>query len=387
VDRRALPAPTFERSEKAIAPRNETEHKLVEIWQALLGIQEIGIRDNFFELGGHSLLAVRMITEIEKATDKQIPLATLFQSATIEALATALHEDVLPEEKIVVEIQRGGVKPPLFLIVIPGMSALGYAALARHVGEDQPVYKIQLPGPRLRGRPYTMAEYDELAAEYLRAMKTVQPEGPYYLGGMCEGARVAFDMARALEANGEEVGLLAIFDTWVIENSQIRFLWMIDYYVSRFADFWRLPLSEKREVLANIIMRNRNVKGKTGPSTSASGPVIRWPEAYWPGKDFVPPVFGGKITLFKMPNQPYYYKRDPLMGWEARTAAGVDLHVINLGSKRHMLIFREPHVRVLASKLAACLERAQRKSSPPIPIPVAAGQGAAVMVSAEGTES
>ncbi len=383
ANRRALPAPTFERSEKAVAPRNETEQKLVEIWQALLGIQEIGIRDNFFELGGHSLLAVRMITEIGKATDKQIPLATLFQGATIEALATALREDVLPEEKIVVEIQRGGARPPLFLIVIPGMSALGYAALARQVGEDQPVYKIQLPGPRLRGRPYTTAEYDQLADEYLRAMKTVQPEGPYYLGGMCEGARVAFDMARALEANGEEVGLLAIFDTWVIENSQIRFLWMIDYYVSRFADFWRLPLSEKGEVLANI-MRNRNVKGKATPSASASEPMIRWPEAYWPGKDFVPPIFGGKITLFKMPKQPYYYKRDPLMGWEARTTAGVDLHVINLESKRHMLLFREPHVRLLARKLAACLERAQEKSLRPVPV-LAAEE--AMVVLTERTES
>jgi thioesterase domain-containing protein/acyl carrier protein len=379
-----LPQPEFQRSEKAVAPRDEIEQQVADIWQSLLGIPEVGIRDNFFELGGHSLLAVRMITEVAKATGKQIPLAVLFQGATIEALANLLRDDTANKEQIVVEIQRGGSKPPLFLIVVPGMNALGYAALARHLSHDQPVYKIQGPGPRLRGRPYTAAEYGQLAAEYLQALKTIQPEGPYYLGGMCEGATIAFDMARLLKANHEGVALLAIFDTWVLENTQIRSLWTIDYYVKRIRGFFRLSRSQKRAFVANLL-RKRISPGKSdreSPRTAA--PSLRWGDVYWPGKNFVPPQFAGKITLFKMPEQPYYYVRDPFMGWGPRAQDGVELHVVPIKSNRHILIFREPHVQLLAGKLAVCLERAQNENSPPVPMPAAEE---AVMVTAERAES
>jgi len=382
VDRKALPSSEFQRTEKAVAPRDEIEQRLVEIWQTLLGIPEIGIRDNFFEVGGHSLLAVRMITEIAKTTGQHIPLAKLFQSATIEALANMLRKDITTQEQIVTEIQPGdGSRPPLFLIVIPGMNALGYAALARNLKPDQPVYMIQGLGPRLRGRPYTKVEYDQLAAGYLHAMKTIQPEGPYYLGGMCEGARIAFDMAYSLEANREEVGLLAVFDTWTIENTQIRSLWMLDYYLNRIRGFLRLPFSRKREFMASLL-RKPTVRGATGHLKPASAaPALRWPDAYWPGKNFVPPHCGGKITLFKMPKQPYYYVRDPFLGWGTRTTAGVDLHVIPIKTDRHIQIFREPHVQLLATKLGVCLERAQQKKTlNPVPVPAAEE---ALMASAE----
>ena len=211
-------------------------------------------------------------------------------------------------------------------------------------------------------------------------MKELQPEGPYYVGGMCEGARI--DMARALEAHHEEVGLLAIFDTWAIENSQIRALWMVDYNVNRLRGFFQQPFSRKREFLASLLR-----KRKTGDQASSHVslpplPEIRWPELYWPGRDFVPPKFEGKITLFKMPKQPYYHVRDPLMGWGARTRAGVDLHVIPIQSKRHILIFREPHGQPLAGNL--CAERAQRTDLEPAPVTAAQE---AVMVSAKRPQS
>src|SRR5260370_24529720 len=136
---------------------------------------------------------------------------------------------------MVQEIQPGrDGKRPFLAIVTPGVNALGYVALGRHLGEDQPLHRIQKLGPRVQGRPYSAQEYDDLATCYVEALKAAQPEGPYLLGGMCEGARIAFDMARKLERGGDKVALLAIFDTWVVENTQNRLLWYFYYYGQRF---------------------------------------------------------------------------------------------------------------------------------------------------------
>jgi amino acid adenylation domain-containing protein len=359
VDRRALPVPeVVARQGEVIGPRDEVEALLLEIWQKVLNIQLIGVQESFFELGGHSLLAVRLITEIERATGKQIPLATLFQEATVEHLAGAIRREPLSPHQMVIAIQPQGSQPPFFAIVTPGMNALGYVALARHLGNDQPLYRIQGPGARLKGRPYSAPEFEHLADEYIKAMKTIQPRGPYYLGGMCEGARVAFDMARLLEARGEEIALLVILDTWVVENTQIRFLWKIDYYSARLKDFWRISLSEKRTTILKWL---RNRANNLNPRNN--GTRSEWPAAYWPGPSFVPPKFGGNITVLKTPKQPYYYVSDPLMGWGERTTGKVELQLIDVGTRKHILLLREPYVRQLAEKLVGSLRRARARDS------------------------
>jgi thioesterase domain-containing protein/acyl carrier protein len=360
IDRRQLPAPNGSHGNypSAVLPRNYLETTLVKIWQELLGIESIGVKDNFFEVGGHSFLAVRLVSEIQKATGKVVPLAALFKAATVEALAHLIAAEGSSPEQIVMAIQPQGSQLPFFAIVTPGMNALGYVALARHLGDDQPLYRIQGPGARLRGRPYSAAEFEYLADEYIKAMKTIQPHGPYYLGGMCEGARIAFDMARLLEARGEKVALLVIFDTWVIENTQIRFLWKINYYSGRLRDFWRISLSEKRRTILKWLRdRANHLDARNNGARSA------WPAAYWPGETFAPPRFGGKITVLKRPKQPYYYVRDPLMGWGTRSTGKVELQVIEAHTKEHILLFREPYVYELAEKLADCLRRARAPES------------------------
>jgi thioesterase domain-containing protein len=181
-------------------------------------------------------------------------------------------------------------------------------------------------------------------------MKTIQPHGPYYFGGMCEGARIAFDMARLLDAEGERVGMLAIFDTWVLENSQNRFLWKLEYYRTRALSFLRS--SPRNKWLA--------VRDWFQHRFGSSRPELLWPRAYWPGKDFVPKKYSGKITLFKIPKQPFFYVNDPLMGWGTRTTGGVEVQLID---SRHLALLREPYVRSLAARMSECLECTRRELS------------------------
>ncbi|MBV9479785.1 MAG: amino acid adenylation domain-containing protein [Acidobacteria bacterium] len=344
VDRRALPTPGVTRQNPAeLTPRDEVERMLVKIWTRVLRLPSVGVIENFFELGGHSLLAVRMLAEVRKETGQEIPLATLFQGATVEYLARVLRNGSARQHEMVVPVQPEGSKPPLFGIVVPGANPLGYLALSRHLGKDQPIFEIQGPGPRLR-RPYMATEFEALAAEYIRAMKATQPHGPYYLAGMCEGARIAFDMARLLEAAGESVGLLAILDTWVLENSQNRLLWKIDYYSGRLKKFWRRSPAEK---WSEVRQWAENRYG-------SSRPEGLWPQVYWPGKDFVPAKCSAKITVFKIPKQPFFYINDPKLGWGTRTSGEVEVQLVE---SKHLALLREPYVRALAQKLASCLER------------------------------
>ena len=353
IDRQALPEPEHLQTQRAtIAPRNEAESVLLKVWQRVLNKEKIGVTDNFFDLGGHSLMAVQLMGEIKKENGKDIPLLALFQGATIEYLANLLRGAGDVDRSILREVQGQGSLPAFFAAVLPGVNALGYLKLSEHMGSDQPFYMLQAPGPGPRAgrRPYTAEEYEKVASDYIHAMRTVRPDGPYYLGGMCEGARIAFEMTRLLESQGQKVNLLAIMDTWVIENTQNRRLWKIYYYYRRLGEFWdrswRSKLAMARKALRNRIQWWVGLK--------SAPPKSEWLHTYWPGDDFVPARVQNRITIFKAPKQPFYYHQDKLLGWGSRTASGVDIEV--LPNAKHRLLLREPYVRELAAALSQRLK-------------------------------
>ncbi len=161
INRRALPAPDWSQrdSGEVVGARDQLELMLLNIWQKVLGIPEIGITDNFFDLGGHSLLAARLLAEVEKVVGRQLPLAALFRGATVESLAQLIREDAAANpDPVVMSIQSGNGKLPFFGVASPGVETLGYALLARHMGKDQPVYKLQAHAPLVEGRPFTEEE-------------------------------------------------------------------------------------------------------------------------------------------------------------------------------------------------------------------------------------
>ena len=355
INRKALPAPenNLAESSEHLAPRTDLEFLLFKIWVKVLGTEAIGIRDNFFDAGGHSLLAVRMMREIHKATGKDLPLALLFQGATIEKLAAALQEgEEIPPCPTLMEIQGAGTAPPFFAVATPGVNALGYLALARRLGKNQPLYKLQKYARARTTEPYSSDDFHQLALEYLQVMREVQPKGPYYLGGMCEGARIAYDMARLLEAQGETVALLAVIDTWVVEHTQIRPLGNLHYYGLRWRRFRVKSFAEqKREFLA--VLRKKLRRGTTRGSALTAAPKHSWNDHYWP-KDFVAPSYRGDIVVFKRPRQPYYYVNDPLLGWAKRTSGAV--RAIHIQSP-HFLVLREPYVEELGRLLSELLPK------------------------------
>jgi len=351
IDRRALPAPVQEhRDESAIvAPRNEMEELLLSIFREILKVEEVSVSDDFFDLGGQSLMAARLVSQIHAATGKKTSLADLFRAATVEALARLIEQESDEPDPVVMQIKRGdSTRLPFFAIVPPGEEALGYAILARRMGPEQAVYKIQGHAPVTRGqRPYAMEEMSAMASEYVEAMRSVQPRGPYCVGGMCDGTHIAEQVVLKLESEGEEVGLFAIFDTWVLQNTQRRWLWTLDYYGRRLRDIGKLSFSERLASYKRVAQNKIEQVVGTKPARTD------WHQVYWP-EDFTPPRFRAPVILFKRPKQPFYYIDDPQMGWSQRTASGVEVHEVEFS---HLEILREPHIRIFGKELSERMAR------------------------------
>ena len=353
VDRQALPKPEAsnrELQQRFVAPRNVDEERIAAIWQTVLQVDRVGIRDNFFELGGHSMSAMQLMSELSKAYGKRIPLATLFQVATVEHLAQFIANDEPYAQLTLLQIKPGKSHPPFFCVSAPNVNALGYVQLAQHLAEDQPVYALQAAFRKRSEGEYSPDEVEALATEYIRSMRQLQPEGPYMLGGMCAGGLIAFEMARQLREKGQQIALVGIFDTWNIHT--YTWLWVVDYYWRRF----KTLLRQARRGDFNSAMRTagrslRTVLKKFLPGAvrpQASVPDDPWRTGYVPPPDFVPNVYPGRLTVFRIHKRPYYRINDEALGWGQRALGGVDIEVI---PGDHDSIFREPNVRVLAEKL------------------------------------
>ena len=328
-------------NDKLIANRN----LLLQIWKEVLGLSYIGIYDNFFDLGGHSLLAARLVREVESATHRKIRVAAIFRAPTIAALARLLTETSTPDpEPMVMELCRGRDSNALFAVAIPGVETFGFGLLARQLTGDHSVYKLQAAEPVILDRPFDADELRSLAHRYLAAMRSVQPHGPYALAAMCDGVVLAQAIIVALEAEGERVNLFTIFDTWVLENSMRRPLWAVDYYLQRLRYLINCPARDQWATVKRSIRR----LAKPDQQQNGSG----WKRAYWPGEHFQAPRFRSPVLLFKRPRQPYYYVRDPQMGWGQRTSGGVDVFELECG---HLDMLREPYVRAVAEKIACRL--------------------------------
>jgi amino acid adenylation domain-containing protein len=223
INRQALPLPDLTDQVLAaatayLAPRTPVEQALTQIWQNVLGVEPIGVKDNFFALGGHSLLAVRMLTQIESQFGKCLPITTLLGCATIEAVSNLIldsQEADLASNLVV--LNRGGSKPPLFCLY----GILLYQALANHLHPEQPVYGIYLQEEvellKAGKIEAFMAKFSNLvgvATRCLEMIRTLQPQGPYYLAGASLGGAIAYEIAQQLQAAGEQVALVAMIDTY-----------------------------------------------------------------------------------------------------------------------------------------------------------------------------
>jgi thioesterase domain-containing protein/acyl carrier protein len=368
IARDKLPAPKAaarETAGAALHARDTVELGLIRIWERLLGKSPIGIRENFFELGGHSFLAVKLLSDIRSAFECNLPLPTLLQHPTIEQLAAAIrehHGPALPWSPIV-PIQAAGSRPRLFCVHPAGGTVLCYADLAAALGPDQPFFGIQEFGLAEGQAPFSRIE--QMAELYVRAMKTVQPEGPYLLAGWSFGGLAAYEMAQQLRAAGDEVSMVAMFDTYAPAalSDDLRHLDEVQRLISLFGDDVDLSEDHLRSLGEEARVQYVVLKAKEVdllPPSFTVAEARRLLAMFHANSVAVhayePKPYPGTVTLFfaqeKTDAVASVTSDDPTHGWSALAR---DVTVHDAGGNHHTMM-RKPHVLALGTRLRAILD-------------------------------
>ena len=354
VNRRALPPPDWCESylvDDFVAPRDRLEFQLAQIWQSVLNVKSIGMRDNFFALGGHSLTTVKLVAEIEGQLAIDIPIATVFAAPTIEQLARVVRsEGWTPPRNCLTEIQPGGSKPALFVIG-------GEHALARHFDRDQPIYGLSIWG--MFETQMTRTSLKEIANSYVQSIRTVQPNGPYYLAGYSSHGLVAFEMAQLLCSQGERIGLLALLDTYGPRSKRLS-SWQI------FRAHWKacrqegfMYVRKKANFTANGVQQavwrifHRSFLSGQPISVKSNNLAMAYDIAI---RNYVAHTYPGRAVLLRSSECAPGIYDDTDRGWSGMLAGGLEIHEI---PGDHMSMVYEPNVRKVAERLTQCLKEAR----------------------------
>ncbi len=411
VDRQALvvSAPGRAAARPYARPRSVTELELVQLWEELLSARPIGIDDSFFELGGHSLLSVRLMMRIKSRWGRDLPLSTLFAAPTVRGLARRLERQGSGRAwSPLVAIHPRGSRPPLFFVHPIGGEVLCFYHLAQHLGADQPFFGFQAT-PLSVGGSALGASIEAMASEYVAALRSVRPRGPYRLGGWSFGGLVAFEMAQQLERAGERISLLTLLDTPVplgraataldsaalvsaLAREQAR---QNGRDLALTAEELRgLPLAEQLETVLARLGDLRAVEDSEIDVPTLVRLIDGHRARHHAFESYRPRPYPGRIVLFRPYEiDPEHLRQasaeelrqieDPTLGWGSLAGEIRVQHVPGY----HETLALPPHVAELASALRGWLDEADRSAgaspaagppavaAPPTPLAATAAAG------------
>jgi amino acid adenylation domain-containing protein len=377
IDRKALPRPESRNgaasstSSKEYVPPTTDLEKLISVsWIQALGLTKVSIHDDFFELGGHSMIAIQVMTQLDKALGKRLPLTALVECPTIAQLAQRLEEtEHALDWSSLVPMRPEGSKPPLYIVHGAGLTVMIFNSLAKNLDPDQPVYGLQAKG--LNGIDEPLDNMEAISAHYVYEILQHNPDGPFCLAGYSFGGFVAFEMARQLQALGKEVKMLAIFDT-AADNTSVQFepLWKrlirktfrqfpkmvfilrslgrhpgetIRYQTSFFRKKMRQPLErfgllpeEKNELDTLEHAAKINEKLEIAYNNYRLEPL------------------NIEVDLFRAKTRLFFVSDPRYLSWRKYALKGVTVHDV---PGDHKTFLMDPHYKTLASVLQACLDQ------------------------------
>jgi amino acid adenylation domain-containing protein len=370
VDRSALPQPDLsEQTPGYVMPRDVVEIELARIWEEVLGRRPVGIRDDFFALGGHSLLAVRLLSRIEQHFGRKLPLVTFFQHSTVEQLAAELRRaEERRRRSPLVAIQPAGSRHPFFCVHPVGGTVLCYRGLAAKLRDDQPLFALEAVG--VNGDRLPIRSIEQMAREYLTAVRQQQPKGPYHLGGWSFGGIVAFEMAQQLRAAGEQAGVI-LLDTWTPgslgdfedagdDATILRLLARaLGDIAGRPFDLATDTLRQqggRDQQLAHVVSEAHRMQAlPPDVGVAQLRPLFAVVEANLEARrNYHPQRYSGRLVLMKAAEALLDAPGDETLGWHRFAEQGVEVHVV---PGNHHTMLGEPNVDVLVGYLRPYLEQ------------------------------
>jgi amino acid adenylation domain-containing protein len=375
VDRAALPPPARrgDVSGEHVAPRTWTERRLADIWTKVLETDEIGIYENFFELGGHSLMAVRLFAHIERRLGVRLPLSALFENATIAGLAELLERERAvdrAEWPSLVRLRPGNGQTPLFLVSWADGELLPWRELIENLNSGLPVFGLRAPGVDGVTRP--IARVEDLAAHYVESIRRVQPHGPYRLGGYCFSGLVAYEIARVLREEHEDVGLLALIDAYPKQPSQPDRPFEVTR--TRFRALRDADLLDKVSLVANYFAK-LHIKVRYSAYERVGPRLFELLESrnlqhFMPRRPLNPVYVASNLARQRYVPRPLDARVEFFRGqtvpdsrptpWDTLAGRGVRLRQVVAPGIDHVRLMHEPHVRLLAAEIMSALDEPVR---------------------------
>ncbi|KTC87247.1 amino acid adenylation domain-containing protein [Legionella drozanskii] len=325
-------------SKEHLPPQNEVENKLHSIWCSVMNLDDIGIYDNFFEIGGHSLVAMSIITQIQDQFKIDISMSLLFNHPTIHSLALEIEQSLLAtnneykelsfSDRIIVPIRRTGIRTPIFFIHPIGGSIFWYKDLEKYLDEDFPLYGLQDPG--LEHQDLLFNNIEQMAGSYIKAIQTIQPKGPYLIGGASFGSTIAIEIAKQLQNMNENIKAIISLDGWA-----------------------EYPALQRNEDYFKELMREQNARIleqhlKYQISNSEALLELQWHREKML-MHYKLPHLKCHLMLFKAEILTEIFNYDaPLNWWENVISGNILCHLV---PGDHESMFSEPNIRILAKKL------------------------------------
>lgn len=373
-----------------VAPRTLTETNLAQLWAELLHVEAVGVTDDYFELGGTSLLSVELFAQIEQRFGKKLPLTALVSAPTVAQLAQVINQSEALDSLVL--LRAGGSRPPVFLVHDGDGETLLYRNLAHRLDPEHSVYGLQ---PRTATHAAMLhTRIPEMAAYYIEKIRSVQPQGPYLIGGMCAGGVIAFEMAQQLQQQGESIAMVALIDAADVAAPK-RANRITEQRLKRFSSVFEsdqplgllpklgaigLKVSQKVGNLLVYETQSRWLRlqhqaqirlfryyiDRNSPIPKFLQPLSVRQIYEFAERDYLPQQFRGEVFLLRATqgsdnDEPWIeVYSDPLFGWEQRVTEGVVVQDVPGG---HSSMLQEPNVAVLAEAMQSYIDRQLHRSS------------------------
>ena len=351
IDRSRLPPPDSSNSltsvfaAECIKPRNEIDEQLIGIWKKIFKVKNIGIEHDFFEMGGDSLLAVKFLAVVDQVFDRFIPISFLIKNSKLsliaDAIATNIGEDGIGD---VVVLKEGDPQlPPLFCFY----GVLHYKELAEALNTDRIVCGVYLEeevGLLQHGEgSQAFKEFSNvylIAEKYLKRIKQFQSQGPYYIAGHSFGGIVGLEVARKLTESGEQVGLLAMLESW--HPSIKKELKYSDRIYGHVTSFFRSPLhylASKTRIVYKRIINRFDKKANAGIGIDHRAIARKQAIQRYQSKPYK-----GSVVIYRAENKNPFEPDHPSLGWGKVIS---DFTVVDIPGD-HLGILKKENVKVLA---------------------------------------
>lgn len=345
LDRTHTPLPIKQLSlaQKQSPPKTEFQKQVHHIWCTVLNKESLSIDDDFFEQGGHSLLAMQIMARIQEYFSIKLTIRSLFEHPTICSLSKEIEREInrrLAHSKqtnyliqTLIPLKKSGHKTPLFLVHPVGGSVFWYTSLGKSFDKDRPLYAIQ--DPALESQSFLFERLEDMASCYIENIKSIQPHGPYLIGGASFGATVAIEMAHQLQNKGDAVAAILSLDGWAeypaLQSSEGVFKEMMTEQNTRLLAHYQKNNLHNAEFLLEM----------------------QWHREQLLMNYLIPPI-KAPFILFKATHlSPLFQYDAPLNWWNNYTNQPVECHLV---PGDHESMFYDQHGKALAELIRASLE-------------------------------